>query len=122
MDEVLKEYKRLKKLLVKTGVSPEKISALDPILQNTAWMKVNLEEGKKYIEIGALIDEYNNGGGQRGIRENPLFKAYENLWKSYMQGMNVIISTMPETSVEVKKEEIEKPKNMLEFVRERKRA
>ena len=122
MDETLKEYKRLKKLLVKTGVSAEKVSALDPILKNTAWMKVNLDEAQKSIEIGALIDVYNNGGGQRGIRENPLFKAYENLWKSYMHGMNMIVGTMPETSVEVKKEETEKPKNMLEFVRERKRA
>lgn len=122
MNEAEKEYRRIKNLLKKTGVSKEKLQALDSIIRNTAWMKVNLDEAQNSIEIGELVVEYNNGGGQRGERENPLFKAYENLWKSYMQGMSAIIATMPESVAEVKKEEIEKPKNMLEFVRERKKA
>ena len=122
MNESEKEYRRLKNLLKKAGVSKEKLQALDTIIRNTAWMKVNLDEAQESITIGELVTTYNNGGGQRGERENPLFKAYENLWKSYMQGMSTIISAMPESVAEVKKEEIEKPKNMLEFVRERKRA
>jgi hypothetical protein len=30
-----------------------------------------------------LVIEYDNGGGQKGIRENPFYPAYEKLLSSY---------------------------------------
>ena len=41
-----------------------------------------LEEGKK-IGKEPLVIEYDNGGGQAGIRENPFYPAYEKLLASY---------------------------------------
>lgn len=39
-------------------------------------------EGAKMADQN-LIVEYDNGGGQRGIRENPYYQAYEKLLASY---------------------------------------
>jgi hypothetical protein len=62
---------------------------------------------------------YDNGGGQKGIRENPLFKGYENLWRSYMAGMSKIIDCLPDEIATVESEVVNKPKTVLELVRNR---
>ena len=72
------------------------------------------------VILGALV-EYDNGGGQKGIRENPVFKAYEALWKSYMLGMDKILAIIPEEQKEDLQAETEqiKPQTVLDFVREK---
>lgn len=41
-------------------------------------------EGEK-IESESLIVDYDNGGGQSGVRENPFYIAYEKLLASYIK-------------------------------------
>lgn len=105
-----KEARRIKKMLKDGGVSKTKIGMLEPVIQNTAWMKAKLDETMELIEDDIV---------HLGDKENPAFTGYEKLWKSYMQGMNVILAQLPKESADVKKEEIEKPKTILELVRER---
>ena len=67
--------------------------------------------------------EYNNGGGQEGTRINPLFKAYEALWKDYMMGMGRILGAFPEEKqVELKEKIDSKQPTVLDLVREKKRT
>ena len=114
-----KEAKRLTELLLNAKVSQQQIMLVEPIIENTAWMKIKLDETRESIKTSSVAMPYNNGGGQKGVRENPLFKGYEALWKSYMQGMEKILDQLPEEAEKVKEAEKEKPKTMLELVRER---
>ena len=43
-----------------------------------------LIEGKR-MDSEDLIIEYDNGGGQAGVRENPYYPAYEKLLSSYVK-------------------------------------
>ena len=113
------EQSRLTEILKDAGVSDKRMRALEPIILNTAWMKAKLDDARKAIRNSQIVINYDNGGGQKGIRENPLFKGYESLWKSYMQGMGRILDSMPQEASEIKAIELEKPKTMLELVRER---
>lgn len=113
------EHDRLIDILKESGVSDRRMRALEPIIQNTAWMKAKLDDARKAIRNSQIVINYDNGGGQKGIRENPLFKGYESLWKSYMQGMGRILDCMPQEVSDIKAVELEKPKTMLELVRER---
>lgn len=115
------EVERLKRLLFDFGIEENRIELLDPLIQNTAWMKVKLEEAREAIKTSNVVIPYDNGGGQTGLRENPLFKGYESLFKSYMSGMRVILDNLPPQAEGVRKEEIEKPKTMLELVRDKHR-
>ena len=45
-----------------------------------------LEEVEK-IPTEPLVMEYDNGGGQSGIRENPFYPAYEKLLSSYTRAL-----------------------------------
>lgn len=113
------EKQRLKTLLFDCGISEKKINMLDSVIDNTAWMKAKLDDTREQIRNTSVAIPYDNGGGQTGIRENPLFKGYSGLWKSYMSGMNTIMASLPREMVEQEAEKIEQPKTVLQLVREK---
>ena len=49
-----------------------------------------LEESRNRLVNEPLVIEYDNGGGQSGIRENPEWLAYEKLLKSYQATLRAI--------------------------------
>lgn len=114
-----KEKRRINKLLKNAGVNENKIKMLIPVIENAAWMKAKLEEAREEICDEGIAVPYDNGGGQKGMRENPRFKAYENLWRCYIAGMGKIMDSLPEEfqEQEEKKEEKAAPATVLDFVR-----
>lgn len=115
------EKQRLTSLLFDCAISEKRIKMLEPVIENTAWMKAKLDDTRAQIRGTGVAIPYNNGGGQSGIRENPLFKGYSSLWKSYMAGMNIIMACLPQKAVENEAENIETPKTVLQLVREKHR-
>ena len=115
------EAERLKSLLFDCGVSETYIDILNATIENTAWMKIKLDEAREAIKTSNVVIPYDNGGGQKGLRENPLFRGYESLFKSYMSGMKQILDALPKQAADVKDAEMEKPQNMLELVRKKHR-
>ena len=112
-----REIKRLTSLLADFNVKEKRIEILKPVIENTAWMKVKLDDARMAIKNSNVVIPYDNGGGQTGLRENPLYKGYESLWKSYMAGMCKIMDCLPKEVVEVEAENIERPQTILEIVR-----
>lgn len=120
MEEAIREEaERLYALLDEYEISDKRKKLLAPIIENTAFMKVKLEEARKMVKETSVVIQYDNGGGQKGLRENPIFKGYEALWKSYMAGMNEITKALPQEVVKVEAEKIVEAKTMLEMVRDR---
>lgn len=115
------EQKRILGILKEVGISEKRMKLLEPVVLNTAWMKAKLDDARADIKNSKIVIPYDNGGGQKGLRENPLFKGYESLWKSYMQGMNRILDCLPQEVIEMEAEVVDKPKTMLELVRDRHR-
>lgn len=115
------EAERLKALLFDCGVSTEIVDILETTIENTAYMKIKLDETRAAIKSSKVCIPYDNGGGQTGLRENPLFKGYESLFKSYMSGLRQILDVLPKGAQNVKNQELETPKTMLELVRSKHR-
>lgn len=122
-DELMKkEHRKIQREIKKAKISEHKMKVIEPVVINCAFMKVKLDEAREEIKYETITVDYDNGGGQKGIRENPIFKAYESLWKSYMIGMDKILAIIPE---EQKKEleaqnEQAKPQTVLDLVRDKK--
>lgn len=112
-----REQDRMNAILEDAKISQRRMDALQPVIENTAWMKAKLDDARAAIKTAQIVMTYNNGGGQKGIRENPLFKGYEALWKSYMHGMNRILDSLPPEIVQTETENIEKPQTTLELIR-----
>lgn len=85
------QYNRIRKALKESGVSMTQIKAIEPMIRNLATMADKLDEIAEQLPEAPLVVEYENGEHQRGVRENPIFKTYENLYSSYQNGMNKII-------------------------------
>ena len=118
-DLIKSEKTRIKRLLKETGTSDARMKMLEPVIENVAWMKIKLDQAREKIKNSGIVMPYDNGGGQTGIRENPAFKGYEALWKSYMAGMSKLLEAMPPEVIEAA-EETEKeqaPVTVLELIR-----
>lgn len=50
-------------------------------------MADKLEEELEQMESEPLVVDYDNGGGQSGVRENPYYPAYEKLLASYTKSL-----------------------------------
>lgn len=111
------EKQRLTSLLFSCNILGTRMQMLEPVIENTAWMKVKLDEARELIKNSNVVIQYDNGGGQKGLRENPLFKGYEALWKSYMAGMNKIMEALPDEAKRTEIEKTEETKTVLQLVR-----
>lgn len=114
------ERRKLAKFLAKNGLNDEKIQSLDPVILNVSWMKSKLDDAREAIGEEGITVEYDNGGGQSGVRENPAFRAYEALWKTYLSGLDMLIKLLP---VEVPQDQISdiKPTSVLTLVQNRRK-
>mgnify|MGYP006992085343 CR=1 FL=1 len=116
------EQNRLIKILKSANVSERRMMILSPVIVNTAWMKAKLDDARDAIKNSQIAISYDNGGGQKGIRENPLFKGYESLWRSYIQGVDRILSALPDEAANEYDGGADKPKTVLELIQRKHRA
>lgn len=118
-DLIKSEKTRIKRLLKESGISDARMKMLEPVIENVAWMKIKLDQAREKIKNSGIVMPYDNGGGQTGIRENPAFKGYEALWKSYMAGMSKLLEAMPPEVIEAeeKTEKEQAPVTVLELIR-----
>lgn len=119
---VKKEQRKISREIKKAKISEHKMKVIEPVVINSAFMKIKLDEAREQIKDETITVDYDNGGGQKGIRENPIFKAYEALWKSYMLGMDKILSIIPDEQKQdlVDQTEQIKPATVLDMVLEKK--
>lgn len=118
-EAVAKEKRKIVRELKRAKISAYKMKILEPIIQNCAWMRVKLDGVREDISMEKITVEYDNGGGQKGIRKNPIFDGYEALWKSYMLGMGRILDCIPDQkeAEEALKVEETRPSTVLDQVR-----
>lgn len=57
------------------------------LAESVIFMAGKLKEARKELKEAPLVIEYDNGGGQSGVRENPNFTAYEHLLAAYNKSL-----------------------------------
>ena len=113
------EHRRLEALLDKANLPQQQRDVLAPVIDNMAWQRIKLDDTREEMQNASVVCEYDNGGGQTGTRENPIFKAYINLWRAYMVGFEKFTSYLPKEMIE---EAIGDGLTVLEQVKKMKRA
>lgn len=91
------ELKKLQ-LLTKDAIPDEKRSAVLPLMSNIAFLKVKLDEARRELMHESIFTEYDNGGGQSGLREHPGFSAYNRLFTTFSRGIKQLTDMMPSGS------------------------
>ena len=57
------------------------------LAESVLFMADKLKESRKIMANEPLVIDYDNGGGQTGIRENPHFTAFEKLMVTYTKSL-----------------------------------
>lgn len=57
------------------------------LAENVFFQCAKLIETRKGLKNQAVVIAYDNGGGQRGIRKNPAFEAYNQLMANYRKSL-----------------------------------
>ena len=70
-----------------SGVGTLHDEALE-LAESVIFMANKLKESRELMKDEPLVVEYDNGGGQKGIRENPHYTAYEKLMASYTKSLD----------------------------------
>lgn len=68
------------------GVSTLHDEALE-LAESVLFMAQKLKESRELMINEPLIIDYDNGGGQKGIRENPHYVAFEHLMTTYTKSL-----------------------------------
>lgn len=76
----------------RTGGRTYRMKDIDVLKKQLRLMADRLIEEGKRIPDEPLVIEYDNGGGQSGIRENPFYPAYEKLLTSYSKTLSAVKS------------------------------
>lgn len=88
------------------------------LAENVVFMAHKLKETRDSMGKTPLIVRYDNGGGQSGYRENPVFKAYNSMVARYGAALQELIAIVGEDAVQVSHDEVKV--TPLELIRGRK--
>lgn len=91
------ELKKLQRI-TKDVIPDDKRNAILPLLSNIAFLKVKLDQARNDLMSEKIFTEYDNGGGQSGLREHPGFSAYNKLFTTFSRGIKQITDMMPSGS------------------------
>ena len=81
--------------ITKDVIPDEKRKVAMPIIHNLAFLKVKLEVARNDLLYENIFTEYDNGGGQSGLREHPGFSAYNKLFTTFQRGIKQLCDMMP---------------------------
>lgn len=75
---------------------PENQKAIvSPLLQNSAFMRVTLEDLQEHINQEGVTEEYQNGANQRGIKQSATLQSYNTLIKNYASVTKTLFQLLP---------------------------
>ncbi len=99
-ERIEQEYSRLMEYY--KPLPAHKLGVALPLIQNSAFMKVTLEDLQEIINQQGCSDEYQNGAAQKGRKSSAELQSYNALIKNYTAVQKQLVSMLPEpeTSLE----------------------
>lgn len=91
---VFKEIKRLEGLL--QNLPADKLKANQSLIENAAFMTVQLKELQIVMNKNGVISEYQNGANQWGTKKSPEVEIYNTMIKNLVVVMKSINDLLPD--------------------------
>ena len=99
MEELSKE-KRITEEFARINVYFETLpdnqkAVVFPLIQNAAFIRVTLDDLQETINAGGLVDEYQNGRNQSGLKQSASLQAYNATMKVYLTTIKTLFGFLP---------------------------
>lgn len=95
-------------------LSDEQKSLAFPLIENLAFIEIQLNRLQILINEEGTIDEYQNGSNQRGKKQSATLQSYTSLLKSY----NTINARLEDMLSNIKQKKSGKEKSLEDFLKE----
>ena len=89
-----KELKRLEKIF--KDIRPDKKETVRKLIENAAFMEVQLSGLQKEIAEKGPVSEYQNGENQWGTKKSPEVEIYNTMIKNYTAVVKQLLELLPE--------------------------
>lgn len=89
-----KELKRLEKIF--KDIRPDKKETVRKLIENAAFMEVQLSCLQKEIAEKGPVSEYQNGENQWGTKKSPEVEIYNTMIKNYTAVVKQLLELLPE--------------------------
>lgn len=101
-EEVKKQNSKLKKIF--KAIPKDRKSVVENLIQNVAFMSVELQGLQEQIYERGMVEEYQNGENQHGYKPSSAAQVYNATLKSYNTSVKLLLAELPESDgKEVKK-------------------
>lgn len=103
-DRIKSRLEELKELYA--DLSPEKMKLAKPLIDNAAFLEVELEDLQNIIASSGAVEDYKNGENQYGKKIASEVQSYNALLKSYNTVNNRLADLLPKKKQQSKLEQL----------------
>lgn len=89
-----KELLRLEKIF--KDIRKDRKVTVQKLIENAAFMEIQLSGLQKEIEEKGTVSEYQNGENQWGTKKSPEVEVYNTMVKNYMTVIRQLLELLPE--------------------------
>ena len=110
-DAIKDKQKRVKTKLNKLNkifkeLADDRKVAVKDLIQNCAFIVVELEDLQVMIQQYGAVEKYQNGQNQWGMKPSSAVQVYNNLLKSYNTSIKLLLNELPESDKKESKNEL----------------
>lgn len=114
--KIKKEQQRLEAIFEK--IETNKRKTVEKLIENAAFMAVTLEETRQIVARDGVVEAYQNGENQKGVKKSAAVEVYDKMVNTYSKVIKQLCDLMPEQIVLSKNEEKDSPeKEIMDFIK-----
>lgn len=95
--KIKKEKKRLEEIFKNIETNRSKI--VESLIADAAFQRVTLEETREIINRDGVIEVYQNGANQKGIKKSSAVEVYDKMVNTYSKIIKQLCDLLPEKVV-----------------------
>ena len=93
-NKIKKEQKRLENILANIETSKKK--TIEKLIEDAAFMAITLEETRLIIARDGVIEQYQNGENQKGVKKSSAVEVYDKMLNTYSKVIKQLCDLIPE--------------------------
>lgn len=93
ISKIKKEKKRLGEIF--KNIETTKLKLVEKLIDEAAFQSVTLEETREIIRRDGVIEEYQNGANQKGIKKSSAVEVYDKMVNTYSRIIKQLCDLLP---------------------------
>lgn len=95
-------------LRVFSDIGEDKRNVIGKLIDESAFMAVSLSEAREIINRDGMIETYQNGANQSGIKKSAMVEVYDKMVNTYAKIIKQLCDLMPDAATQDASEDIMK--------------